>query len=165
LSSVSSGTIKPKVRGRRNTFVPIAQPSIILIEIALGLAFLTGMRFYLSRSLIDLARLSASSGDLADANRYGRWAVKIRPQDAVGVLFQGKLETQLLKEQGKPTAELLQTLRHSLEDAVRLDPYNAEFHFELSRVYGGLGNDKLSDQSRARALALFPSDPKYRTPQ
>jgi len=143
----------------------IAQPLVILIEIALGLAFLTGMRFYLSRSLIDLARLSASSSDLADANRYGRWAVKMRPQDAVGVLFQGKLETQLLKEQGKPTAELLQTLRHSLEEAVRLDPYNAEFHFELSRVYGGLGNDKLSNQSLARAVALFPSESKYRTPQ
>ena len=137
---------------------PIAQPSIILIEIALGLAFLTGMRFYLSRSLIDLARLSASSSDLADANRYGRWAVKIRPQDAAGVLFQGKLETQLLKQQGKPTAELLQTLSHSLEEAVRLDPYNAEFHFELSRVYKGLGNDKLSDESRAKAVALFPSE-------
>jgi hypothetical protein len=144
---------------------PIAQPSIILIEIALGLAFLTGIRFYLSRSLIDLARLSASSNDLADANRYGRWAVKIRPQDAVGVLFQGKLETQILQQQGKPTAELLQTLSHSLEAAVRLDPYNAEFHFELSRVYGGLGNDKLSNQSLARAVALFPSESKYRTPQ
>ncbi len=49
---------------------PMAKPSIILIEIALGLAFLTGIRFYLSRSLLDLARISASSGDLADANRY-----------------------------------------------------------------------------------------------
>jgi len=144
---------------------PIAQASIISIEIALGLVLLTGMRFYLSRSFIDLARLSASSSDLADANRYGRWAVKIRPKDAVGVLFQGKLETQLLKQQGKPTAELLQTLSHSLEEAVRLDPYNAEFHFELSRVYKGMGNDKLSDEIRARAVALFPSDPKYRTPQ
>lgn len=143
---------------------PIIQPLIILVEIALGLAFLTGIRFYVSRSLIDLARLSAASSDLADANRYGRWAVKIRPQDAVGVLSQGKLETQLLKEQGKPTAELLQTLKHSLEEAVRLDPYNAEFHFELSRVYGGLGDDKHSDQSRARAVALFPSNPKYRAP-
>jgi len=144
---------------------PMAQPTIILIEIALGLAFLTGMRFYLSRSFIDLARLSASSGDLADANRYGRWAVKLRPQDAAGVLFQGKLETQFLKQQGKPTAELLQTLRHSLEEAVRLDPYNAEFHFELSRVYQGLGSNKLADESRAKAVALFPSELKYRRPQ
>jgi hypothetical protein len=143
---------------------PIAHPSIILVEIALGLAFLTGMRFYLSRSLIDLARLSASSSDLADANRYGRWAVKIRPQDAAGVLVQGKLETQLLKQQGKPTTELLQILRRSLEEAVRLDPYNAEFHFELSRVYRGLGYEKLSTESRAKASALFPTDPKYRTP-
>ena len=144
---------------------PKAQPTIILIQIALGLAFLNGMRFYLSRSFIDLARVSASSGDLADANRYGRWAVKLRPQDAAGVLFQGKLETQLLKQQGKPTGELLQTLSQSLVEAVRLDPYNAEFHFELSRVYRGLGNDKLSNESRARAVALFPSEPKYRSPQ
>ena len=144
---------------------PIVQPTIILIEIALGLAFLTGMRFYLSRSFIDLARLSASSSDLDDANRYGRWAVKLRPKDAIGVLFQGELETQLLKQQGKPTGELLQTLSQSLVEAVRLDPYNAEFHFELSRVYRGLGNDKLSNESRARAAALFPSEPKYRSPQ
>ena len=155
----------PKSEAEETHWAPIAQPTIILIEIALGLAFLTGMRFYLSRSLIDLARLSASSSDLADADRYGRWAVKLRPQDAVGVLFQGKLETQLLKQQGKPTAELLQALRHSLEEAVRLDPYNAEFHFELSRVYRGLGSDKLSDESRARAVVLFPSHPKYRSPQ
>jgi O-antigen ligase/polysaccharide polymerase Wzy-like membrane protein len=154
---------KSKEEGTHSS--PIAQPTIILIEIVLGLAFLTGMRFYLSRSLMDLARLSASSSDLADANRYAHWAVTLRPQDAVGVLSQGKLETQFLKQQGKPTAELLQTLRRSLEEAVRLDPYNAEFHFELSRVYRGLGNDKLSDESRARAVALFPSDPKYRSPQ
>ena len=154
-----------KSEGEESHPSPITQPLIILVEIALGLAFLTGMRFYLSRSFIDLARVSASSGDLADANRYGRWAVKIRPQDAASVLFRGKLETQLLKELGKPTAELLQTLRNSLEEAVRLDPYNAEFHFELSRVYQGLGNNKLADESRAKAVALFPSESKYRTPQ
>ncbi len=142
-----------------------ARLSILLIEIALGLALLTGIRFYLSRSLLDLARISASASDLTDANRYGRWAVKIRPQDAVGVLFQGKLETQLLKQQGEATPELLKTLSRSLEEAVRLDPFNAELHFELSRVYKGLGNAKLSDESRAKAVALFPSDPRYRTPQ
>ncbi len=91
--------------------------------------------------------------------------MKIRPQDAVGVLFQGKLETQLLKQQGEATPELLKTLSRSLEEAVRLDPFNAELHFELSRVYKGLGNAKLSDESRAKAVALFPSDPRYRTPQ
>ena len=144
---------------------PSARLSILLIEITLGLALLTGIRFYLSRSLLDLARISASAGDLTDANRYGRWAVKIRPQDAVSVLFQGKLETQLLKQQGEATAELLKTLSRSLEEAVRLDPFNAEFHFELSRVYRGQGNAKLSDESRAKAVALFPSDPRYRTPQ
>ena len=154
-----------KSEGEESHPSPITQPLIILVEIALGLAFLTGMRFYLSRSFIDLARLSASSSDLDDANRYGRWAVKLRPKDAIGVLFQGKLETQLLKQQGKPTGELLQTLSQSLVEAVRLDPYNAEFHFELSRVYRGLGNDKLSNESRARAAALFPSEPKYRSPQ
>ncbi len=79
--------------------------------------------------------------------------------------FKESWKHSYLKQQGKPTAELLQTLSHSLEEAVRLDPYNAEFHFELSRVYQGLGNEKLSDESRARAVALFPSEPKYRTPQ
>jgi tetratricopeptide (TPR) repeat protein len=143
----------------------IVQPTIILIEIALGLALLSGIRFYLSRSFIDLARLTASSSDFDDANRYGHWAVKLRPQDAVGVLFQGKLETQILKEQGKPTLDLLQALRRPLEEAVRLDPFNAEFHFELSRIYKGLGNDELADESRARAVALFPSNSKYRLPQ
>jgi tetratricopeptide (TPR) repeat protein len=139
--------------------------SILLIEVALGLALLTGVRFHLSRSLLDLARISASAGDLTDANHYARWAVKTRPQDAVGVLFQGKLETQLRQQQGEVTAELLNTLCRSLEEAVRLDPFNAEIHFELSRVYKGLGDAKLSDESRAKAMALFPSNPRYRSPQ
>jgi Tfp pilus assembly protein PilF len=136
-----------------------------LIEVALGLALLTGVRFHLSRSLLDLARISASAGDLTDANHYARWAVKTRPQDAVGVLFQGKLETQLRQQQGEVTAGLLNTLCRSLEEAVRLDPFNAEIHFELSRVYKGLGDAKLSDESRAKAMALFPSNPRYRSPQ
>jgi protein-S-isoprenylcysteine O-methyltransferase Ste14 len=140
----------------------LAGASIVLIAIALGLALLTGIRFQVSRSLLDLAGISASSNNWVDANRYARWAVKIRPQDAAGIVFLGKLETQRLKQEGKPIAELLQTLSQSLKEAVRLDPYNAEFHFELSRVYKALGNEELSDQSRARAVALFPSEPKYR---
>ena len=140
----------------------LAKASIVLIEIALALALLTGIRFHVSRSLLDLAGISASSNNLVDANRYARWAVTIRPQDAAGIVFLGKLETQRLKQDGKQIAELLQTLSQSLEEAIRLDPYNAEFHFELSRVNKGLGNEKLSDESRARAAALFPSEPKYR---
>jgi len=140
----------------------LARASTVLAEIALGLALLTGIRFHVSRSLLDLAGISASSNNLVDATRYARWAVRIRPQDAAGIVFLGKLETQRLKQEGKQIAELLQTLSQSLEEAIRLDPYNAEFHFELSRVYKGLGNEKLSDESRARAVALFPSEPKYR---
>jgi hypothetical protein len=148
------------------TYSPrLAKASIVLAEIALGLALLTGIRFHVSRSLLDLAGISVSSNNLADANRYARWAVRIRPQDAAGIVFLGKLETQRLKQEGKPTTELLQTLSHSLEEAVKLDPYNAEFHFELSRVYKGLGNEKPSEESRARAVALFPSEPKYRAPK
>ena len=140
----------------------LAKPSIVLAGIALGLALLTGIRFHVSQSLLDLARISASSNSLADANRYARWAVRIRPQHAAGIVFLGKLEAQRLKQEGKPTTELLQTLGQSLKEGVRLDPYNAEFHFELSRVYKGLGNENLSDEGRARAVALFPSEPRYR---
>jgi O-Antigen ligase len=140
----------------------LAKASIVLIEIALGLALLTGIRFHLSRSLLDLAGIAASSNNLVDANRYARWAVTIRSQDAAGIVFLGKLETQRLKQEGKQMAALLQALSQSLKEAVRLDPYNAEFHFELSRVYEGLGNEKRSAGSRARAVALFPSEPKYR---
>jgi O-Antigen ligase len=139
----------------------VGQASIIPVGIALGLALFTGIRFQLSRSFLDLAGISASSNNLADANWYARWAVTMRPQDAAGIVFLGKLETRRLKQEGKPIAELLQTLSQSLKEAVRLDPYNAEFHFELSRVYAGLGDKTLSDESRARAVALFPSEPRY----
>ena len=151
-----------KVEEEETDSFRLARTSIVLIEIALGLALLTGIRFHVSRSLLDLAGISASSNNLVDANRYARWAVKIRPQDAAGIVFLGKLETQRLKQEGKPITELLQTLSQSLKVAVRLDPYNAQFHFELSRVYKALGNEELSDESRARAVALFPSEPKYR---
>lgn len=155
----------PKSEEDKTNFPGLAKASIVLVEIALGLALITAIRFQMSRSLLDLAAVSASSNNLVEANWYARWAVTIRPQDAAGVVFLGKLETQRLKQEGKPTTELLQILSHSLEEAIRLDPYNAEFHFELGRVYRGLGNEKLSDEIRARAVALFPSEPKYRAPK
>ena len=154
-----------KSKEDKTNFPRLAKSSIVLAEIALGLALLTGIRFHMSQSLLDLARISASSNNLADANRYARWAVRIRPHNAAGIVFLGKLETQRLKQEGKPTTELLQTLSQSLKEGVRLDPYNAEFHFELSRVYKGQGNENLSDESRARAVELFPSEPKYRAPK
>lgn len=143
----------------------LARVSVVLLELALGLALLTCLRFNLSQTLLDVARASASTNSLRDANRYARWAVWIRPQDAAGIVFQGKLKTQRLKQEGKPAAELLQTLSQSLEEGVRLDPYNSEIHFDLSRVYQAMGNEKLSQESRARAVALFPSESKYRAPK
>jgi len=160
LSHPGGNCEEPDINSSRFAKVPV-----FLVEIAVGLALLTAMRFHLSRSLLDLAGVSASSQNLAEANQYARWAVQIRPQDASGVFFLGKLETQRLKHEGEHTTELLLALRESLKEAVRLDPYNAEFHFELSRVYRGLGDERLADESRGMAIALFPSEPKYRKGQ
>jgi O-antigen ligase len=153
----------PSAEGHRAHSSRLAGVAVVLVELAVGLAFLTGLRFSVSRSLLDLARVSASTNSFREANRYAGWAVWIRPKDAAGIILQGKLETQRLKQEGKPTTELLQTLSQSLEEGTRLDPYNAEIHFDLSRVYEAIGNQQLSLKSRSKAIALFPSESRYRS--
>jgi Flp pilus assembly protein TadD len=53
-------------------------------------------------------------------------------------------------------------LKETFETASRLDPYNASFHFELSRIYAKLGETELSRESREKAISLFPSEPRFR---
>ncbi|MBM3800831.1 MAG: hypothetical protein FJW26_00810 [Acidimicrobiia bacterium] len=139
-----------------------AKTAAAVATIVLGAALITGVRFQLSHSFFDLARAAAASGSAADASWYARWGVKLQPGNAAGVVFLGKLEAQQLKQSGQPAVLLLEKLRQSLCQAVDLDPHNAEFHFELSRVYRGLGHEDLSQGSLARAVALFPSEARYR---
>ena len=162
LAGLFSHYLSGEVEREESPHSVMGKAPVVVIEVALGLALLTGIRFQLSRSCLDLAGISASAGNLSDACKYARWAVKFRPQDASGVVFLGKLETAQLKKDGQPASALLQRLSEALKEAVHLDPYNAEFHFELSRLYKGLGDEKLSANSRATAALLFPSTCKAR---
>jgi len=164
LAGLFSNYLSREVEREESPHFLMAKAPVVVIEVALGLALLTGIRFQLSRSCLDLAGISASSGNLDEACKYARWAVKFRPKDASGIVLLGKLETAQLKKNGQPVSVLLQKLSEALKKAVHLDPYNAEFHFELSRLYKGLGDEKLSAESRATAAALFPSEPKYSGP-
>jgi hypothetical protein len=141
----------------------VAKTAIAIAAIALGAALVTGIRFQLSHSFFDLARTAAASGSPDDACWYAQWGAKLQPGNAAGVVLLGKLEAQQLKQSGQPAALLLEKLKRSLRQAVSLDPHNAEFHFELSRVYRGLGEEELSRDSLARAIALFPSETRYRS--
>jgi hypothetical protein len=109
----------------------------------------------------DLAVTAAESKDFAGASKMAEWAALVR-NDAPTAVLVGKLRVQRLAQESTNSYPLLQTLRETFETASRLDPYNASFHFELSRIYAKLGEAELSKESRERAISLFPSEPRFR---
>jgi hypothetical protein len=122
---------------------------------------LLSSRHYLSQMFYDLAVTAAESKDFAGASKMAEWAALVR-NDAPTAVLVGKLRVQRLAQESTNSYPLLQTLRETFETASRLDPYNASFHFELSRIYAKLGEAELSKESRERAISLFPSEPRFR---
>jgi tetratricopeptide (TPR) repeat protein len=53
-------------------------------------------------------------------------------------------------------------LKEAYEKATKLEPYNANYHYELSRVLYSLGDIKLASLFRNRAIELFPSQPIFK---
>jgi hypothetical protein len=122
---------------------------------------LLSSRLYLSQMFCDLAVAAAESKDFVEASKLAEWAAAVR-NDAPAAVLVGKLRVQRLAQEGRNSHLLLQTLKETFETASRLDPYNASFHFELSRIYAKLGETELSRESREKAISLFPSEPRFR---
>lgn len=119
---------------------------------------LLATKIYLSQTFASLALDHANTGQVAKAQRLACWASWLNRADARAVVLESKIKAQASLSDRR---SLLLTLKEGLERAVVLDPFNAEYHYELSRIYAGLGEAELSRRALAHAHAVFPSDPRF----
>jgi hypothetical protein len=162
LGLISSRCESEERKSRRQIVPTIASRwlrAAFLIALSVGMLF--GAKLYLSQVLYELAVASAESKDFAEAGKLAERAAALR-SDAPTAVLVGKLRVQRLAQEGRDSYSLLLILRETFEAARRLEPYNAYFHFELSRIYTKLGETELARESREKANSLFPSEPRFK---
>jgi len=132
------------------------------ISIGLVVLFLLlGTGIYAAQVLAISAASNANQAEFPSALRQLEWALKITPQDPTLVVLDSKINFQAATYRKNSGIESLPILRSGLERAVALDPYNANYHYELSRIYTALGAQELSQKALQKANFLFPSEPKF----
>jgi O-antigen ligase len=152
---------------RKNSSVPkwTSGRSRLVLGLACGgsiLASLLAVRTYVADSLCSLGIDYADAKDLERAERFTGRALAIQSDDASKIILQARFKYLNAHQKGQSPKDLLIGLRSAYEKATRLDPYNAIYQYELSRILLTLGEVELAAQSRSRAISLFPSEPKFR---
>jgi len=172
LVSMTTTTRTLSEDNRQNEFLPNSSnvgSRLVLGLIAGGsiLVAILAVRTYVADSLCSLGIDFAEAKDLERAERFTERALTIQGNDASKVILQARFKYLNAHQKGQPPRELLMALRSAYEKATRLDPFNAIYQYELSRILFTLGEAELATQSRNRAILLFPSEPKFRqdTPQ
>ena len=137
----------------------------LLMVTALSVAFLVSfvaVRDYLAESLCSLAMDHAEAKDYDRALHFMNEALAVQGNDAAKFVVQAKLSCLNAEQKGREGLTQLLVLRKAYERAIQLDPFNASYHHELSRVLFALGETELALRSRDRAIKLFPSEPKFK---
>ncbi len=127
--------------------------------VSLALPLMLGARIYMSQTLARLA-IDYNNQNLDQALEFARWARRLNPVDANVVALDSKLAAA--SSAMKTREDSLKRLRDGFEQASRLDPFNAEFHYQLGRIYTILGNKRQARAAAESARNLFPSEPKYK---
>ncbi|PYV90660.1 MAG: hypothetical protein DMG05_09645 [Acidobacteria bacterium] len=136
--------------------------SVATVLFAILLIFLCVLRSYGAQALYSLAIDHAEANDLGQAERLINKAVAIKGNDAPMLVLKARLR-YINSVQGKVAGlDHLIFLKEAYEKATKLEPYNANYHYELSRVLYSLGDIKLASLFRNRAIELFPSQPIFK---
>ncbi len=120
------------------------------------------LRFYLAETFFSLAM------DFTQANQFKKamgWidkAVALDQHNAPALVLQSKLKLQIASERGSLGKTALLDLKLAYQKGTRLDPYNAEYHFQLGKIMQALGEIDMAGQEKRKARELFPAEAKYR---
>jgi hypothetical protein len=132
------------------------------MTVVTGLSFLLILRGALTDSLLQLSLAASRSQDHVRAKAYAAAALRWRPYDVDATLLETREAVLAIRRDQGNKREILEILLQGYLRATSLDPYNAHYHFELSRIQSALGENDAASASRARAIQLFPTEPRYR---
>jgi O-antigen ligase len=119
-------------------------------------------RAYLAEAFCSLGIDYAETKDFERAEHFIEKAVTIQGNDASKIILQSRFRYLNARLKGQDRRDQLLALRDAYDKAARLDPYNANYQYEFSRILFALGETELALHSRNRAIELFPSEPKFR---
>lgn len=148
-------------------FSPLRRGILVGVFILQITLLFFSIRSFLAHTSTSLAIDSIETKNFAEAEKWLEWATVLNPQEAQVFITKAKIHYIRALESGLRGPSLLSPLRAAFERATRVDPYNSQHHFELSKVLGELNEPVLAEQARQRAIELFPSEIKYkeRTPE
>ena len=89
-------------------------------------------------------------------------AIRVEQKDASLFFLYSNLKLKNSFDRGKLDQAALLDLKKNYQRATELDPYNSEYHFQLSKILTALGEREASSLEKRRAQALFPAESRYR---
>ncbi len=145
--------VQRKTRAKLLSALLLMTFSVITLLVARG---------YLAKVMFSLAIEHLNNSDLKKATQYIEIALRASGTNPGIIILRGKIESLNASAKGKKGPEALIPLRQAYERGTRLDPLNASYHYELSRILEALGEKGLASQARLKASSLFPSEIKLR---
>jgi len=155
LQSLDTRTPAGLLQPRRNFCAVAALCTMLLIGFCV-------LRSYAAQALYSLAIDHAEANDLTQAEGFVTKAVAIKGNDAGMLILKARLRYINSAKKGVAAFADLTSLKEAYEKATTLEPYNARYHYELSRVLYALGDVKMASLFRNRAVELFPSQPTFK---
>jgi tetratricopeptide (TPR) repeat protein len=116
---------------------------------------------YFAQALAIRAVEYAEAKDFREAEACLEQAMHLQKGDASLIFLQSNLKLKNSFDKGSLDHSILFDLKKNYQRATELDPYNSEYHFQLSKILKALGEEDASLQEKRRAQALFPSEPRY----
>ena len=154
------------VKGIEGPFRHLTKRQQSLLNAAFLFAFsilsVFALRFYLAETFDSLAMEFTRANQFKKALTWADKAVALDQRNASALILQSKLKLQIASETGPLEKTALVDVKLAYQKAARLDPYNAEYHFQLSKILQALGEIEMAGQERKIAIRLFPAEARYR---
>ncbi|MFN8007206.1 MAG: O-antigen ligase family protein [Terriglobia bacterium] len=135
---------------------------LYILILAIALAGVNTFSAYYAQTLAAQAVELVSTKNFQKAETCLERAVRWQPLDPSLAFLYSNLQLKTAFENGTLDQSRLLGLKLSYQKAVALDPYNAEYHYQLSKILAASGETNAAEVEKRRAQALFPAELKYR---
>ena len=151
-----------RINAGHSRFPSVLQRAFLLaLLVSVTILAIYAVKSYYAQTLATRAIEYAETRDFPEAKAWLERAMRIQKRDASLVFLYSNLILRNSFDKGNLNQATLLDLEKNYRRATELDPYNSEYHFQLSRILTALGEDEPSIVEKRRAQALSPAEPRY----
>jgi O-antigen ligase len=159
--------IMTRSSGRKGGGVPkfppvLSRALLFVLVVSITVLGVYTVRSYFAQTLANRAIEYAEIKDFPEAEACLEQAMRLQKRDASLIFIHSNLKLKNSFDRGSLDHSTLLNLKQNYQRATELDPYNSEYHFQLSKILKALGEDEASIKEKQRAQLLFPAEPRYR---